>query len=69
MSPAEPPIGPVLPRPTSCSTSSTRRPSGCCARRSRPSITSRKALVERHELIGDELEEVFAEVEAAHPEL
>lgn len=28
-----------------------------------------KALVERHELIGDELEEVFAEVEAAHPEL
>jgi cell division protease FtsH len=28
-----------------------------------------KALVERHELIGEELEEVFAEVEAAHPEL
>ncbi len=28
-----------------------------------------KALIERDELIGDELEEVFAEVEAAHPEL
>jgi cell division protease FtsH len=28
-----------------------------------------KALIERDELIGDELEEVFAEVERAHPEL
>jgi hypothetical protein len=28
-----------------------------------------KALIERDELIGDDLEEVFAEVEAAHPEL
>ena len=28
-----------------------------------------KALIERDELIGDELEEVFSEVEAAHPEL
>jgi cell division protease FtsH len=28
-----------------------------------------KALIERDELIGDELEEVFREVEAAHPEL
>ncbi len=28
-----------------------------------------KALIERDELIGDELEEVFAEVEAAHPKL
>jgi cell division protease FtsH len=28
-----------------------------------------KALIERHELIGDELEEVFREVETAHPEL
>jgi hypothetical protein len=28
-----------------------------------------KALIERDELIGDELEEVFEEVEAAHPEL
>ena len=28
-----------------------------------------KALIERDELIGPELEEVFAEVEAAHPEL
>ena len=28
-----------------------------------------KALIERDELIGDELEEVFAEVEAAHPDL
>jgi cell division protease FtsH len=28
-----------------------------------------KALIERDELIGDELEDVFAEVEAAHPEL
>jgi hypothetical protein len=28
-----------------------------------------KALIERDELIGEELEEVFAEVERAHPEL
>ena len=28
-----------------------------------------KALIERDELIGDDLEEVFVEVEAAHPEL
>ena len=26
-----------------------------------------KALIERDELIGEELEEVFAEIEAAHP--
>ncbi len=63
-----PPIGPVARRRrTSCSTSSTRRPSACCARR-KPAIHHlAKALIERDELIGDELEEVFAEVETAAP--
>jgi hypothetical protein len=39
-------------------------------REKEPAIHSlAKALIERDELIGDELEVVFAEVEAAHPEL
>ena len=56
-------------RPTSCSTSCTTETERLL-REKEPAIHHlAKALIERDELIGDELEEVFAEVEAAHPKL
>ena len=54
--------------PTSCSTAyeETER----LLREKEPAVHHlAKALIERDELIGEELEEVFAEVEAAHPQL
>jgi cell division protease FtsH len=69
MKPNEPPIGPVLVAAHELLDQlyeETER----LLREKEPAIHSlAKALIERDELIGDELEEVFAEVEAAHPKV
>ena len=69
MRPDQPPIGPVLVAAHELLDQlyeETER----LLREKEPAIHHlAKALIERDELIADELEEVFAEVEAAHPEL
>ena len=69
MKPNEPPIGPIIVAAHELLDQlyeETER----LLREKEPAIHHlAKALIERDELIGDELEEVFAEVEAAHPNL